>query len=109
MRRPVAVNSYCGWVSSYLMISFARIQVGSGWRGGRQGRARASSSGALTATAASHSKAFRAKEIMTFSFPGLFSPRQSSLSCRHPSIRTLGERLMRSVHIGVLVTVGAAF
>jgi hypothetical protein len=54
----------------------------------------------------------RAKENMTFSFSVLvftFHRRQSSLSCRHPSIRTLGERLMRSVHIGVLVTVGAAF
>jgi hypothetical protein len=28
------------------------------------------------------------------------SPLPSSLSCRHPSIRTLGERLLRSVHIG---------
>ncbi len=28
----------------------------------------------------------------------------SSLNCRHPSIRTLGERLMRSVHVGVLGT-----
>ena len=25
MRRPVCVKSYCGWVSSYLMFSFARI------------------------------------------------------------------------------------
>jgi hypothetical protein len=25
MRRPVYVKSYCGWVSSYLMFSFARI------------------------------------------------------------------------------------
>jgi hypothetical protein len=32
-------------------------------------------------------------------FPIRFSP-LPSLSCRHPSIRTLGERLMRSVHIG---------
>jgi hypothetical protein len=25
MRRPVGVKRYCGWVSSYLMFSFARI------------------------------------------------------------------------------------
>jgi hypothetical protein len=25
MRRPVGVKGYCGWVSSYLMFSFARI------------------------------------------------------------------------------------
>jgi hypothetical protein len=45
VRRPVTVNSYCGLVSSYLMISFARIirQVVAG-------------------------EAFRAKEIMTFSY-----------------------------------------
>ena len=36
-----------------------------------------------------------------FSFPDLFlTTAVPSLSCRHPSIRTLGERLTRSVHIG---------
>jgi hypothetical protein len=30
MRRPVGVKSYFGWVSSYLMFSFARIS-GDSW------------------------------------------------------------------------------
>jgi hypothetical protein len=33
MRRPVDVKSYCGWVSSYLMFSFAGYQIIHGWRG----------------------------------------------------------------------------
>ena len=46
-------------------------------------------------------EALRAKKNMGILFPDLFlTTAASSLSCRHPSIRTLGERLRRSVHIG---------
>jgi hypothetical protein len=38
----------------------------------------------------------------------VFTTLELGLAVVHPSIRTLGERLMRSVHIGVLDTAGAA-
>jgi hypothetical protein len=41
MRRPVGVNSYCEWVSSYLMFSFARI-LGDFWLARRASRPSAS-------------------------------------------------------------------
>ena len=55
----------------------------------------------MTAAAASHSKALRTKENMSILLADLFlTTVASSLTCRHPSIRTHCERLMRSVHIG---------
>jgi hypothetical protein len=53
-----------------------------------------------------HKKAGRSKASSSFFFARCFA--LPSGHCRHASIRTLKERIVRSVHLGVLGSVGAA-
>ncbi len=83
----------CGWVSSYLLFSFARI-AGVFWLARRQSRpSAASSSGALTAAAGSLSKTVRAKENIGYA---PFLTCSFLMPCRAYAVVTLPSALLLS-------------
>src|SRR5215469_15697351 len=101
MRRPVDVNSYCGWVSSYPLFSFARIS-GDLWLARAAVKTeRSEFILSLDGRRRQPYRGFPGEGKYGYSLcPICLSHIRVELSCRHPSIRTRCERLMRSVHIG---------